>query len=600
MMKLFALLLLSGPWSALWAGPVSKPGARGGQRGARHGLSRALLPRPDRARPAVYETSPQPALPVLQAIAQAAQEPEGRDEAVAEPFDGAWSPTPGIDLALEPKPAGVTHITRAQARSPSDIDRLIPKGLNSVSLRVKLKQALESGRIKQLSIWTYHSSGGSFTGIDLSQDLSLIDILPEQESHEVRLIRKIQKVNPDLRVIVREDGKTPDTELSGMMNELKSQLSPRLNLAPLINKANSQVLAHALRHGLGHGAVSVDLTNEGSVPVEAVLEQLNAWSRLNFGALIPGEPGIPAALKEAVYLDKIWIFAGSEIKMFVRQADDSYRLSEPPVLPLEADRNPLLFSPNGDRPRASVDMRHFASEVENAWRAMRARGVRSLITVYGSARLTPAKRARRAYNDLLAELGPSPSAERDRVALEGALWRSRQGAWANRQARLFGEIVARRAGAHVALMTGGGDDSIMGAASEGAIKAGGKVVAANISLPSEQHGTPWVTPGLSLMFRYISARKIVMIHDSLAHVFFYGGAGTMDEFWEILTQVQTGLIERAPMVLVGPGRIWDLLIEMLEEQARSGLISPEDRQLVRRAPDAEAAWQAVLDFYAKP
>ena len=77
----------------------------------------------------------------------------------------------------------------------------------------------------------------------------------EQQSHEVKLIKKIQVLNRDLQVLVRETGKTPDLVVGGVVTELKSLIGDKIDLTYLINKANSQVHEHAERHRLGNGAV---------------------------------------------------------------------------------------------------------------------------------------------------------------------------------------------------------------------------------------------------------------------------------------------------------------------------------------------------------
>jgi hypothetical protein len=223
-------------------------------------------------------------------------------------------------------PVGVRSVTVDAVTDALDIGRLIPRGVNSDDLIDKLVQNLDA--MGQYRIYSYHANRGKFVGIDLSARPELVDLLPEQQSHEVRLIKKIQAYNQDLRVLVREDGKTPDLVVGGVVTELKSLIGDKVDLTYLVDKANTQVLEHATRHGLGNGAAVVDLASQSRVPVAAVLKELNAWARMPQGAVIAGDYIGPRHLKQAVALDKITVFAGTDVKVFGRAKDGAYRVLE--------------------------------------------------------------------------------------------------------------------------------------------------------------------------------------------------------------------------------------------------------------------------------
>lgn len=136
------------------------------------------------------------------------------------------------------------------------------------------------------------------------------------------------------------------------------------------------------------------------------------------------------------------------------------------------------------------------------------------------------------------------------------------------------------------IITGGGP-GIMEAANKGAKEAGGGSVGLNIELPQEQHPNPYVTTLLN--FRYFFARKMMFVKYSCAFVIFPGGFGTMDEFFESLTLIQTHKIEPFPVVLMG-SEYWHPLVHWLRNSMLpEGCISGADLQLFRVMDDPAEA-----------
>jgi len=126
-------------------------------------------------------------------------------------------------------------------------------------------------------------------------------------------------------------------------------------------------------------------------------------------------------------------------------------------------------------------------------------------------------------------------------------------------ARRIAGRVAKELGC--AVVSGGGN-GIMEAANRGAFEAGGKSLGLNIQLPHEQKKNAYLTD--SMDFYYFFIRKVMLSFSAEAYLFFPGGFGTLDEFFEIVTLVQTRKITEVPIVLVGKD-FWLPIVDMLEE-----------------------------------
>lgn len=127
------------------------------------------------------------------------------------------------------------------------------------------------------------------------------------------------------------------------------------------------------------------------------------------------------------------------------------------------------------------------------------------------------------------------------------------------------EVASRLAREKYAVITGGGH-GIMGAANQGAFEAGGASIGFNIALPNEQTLNPYTTEGYA--FSHFAPRKIAMTLYADAYIYFPGGFGTLDELTEILTLIQTGKTNKAPIILFG-SQFWNAF----DQLARNALLT---------------------------
>ena len=145
-----------------------------------------------------------------------------------------------------------------------------------------------------------------------------------------------------------------------------------------------------------------------------------------------------------------------------------------------------------------------------------------------------------------------------------------------------------------ATVTGGGP-GVMEAANKGAFEAQGCSVGLNIALPHEQEPNPYQS--IKLDFNYFFVRKVMFVKYAKAFIIFPGGFGTMDEFFESLTLIQTLKIDPFPVVCVGT-EFWSGLHEWVKATMRDEYqtISPEDLDLVGATDSVEEAVQIAHEY----
>ena len=154
-------------------------------------------------------------------------------------------------------------------------------------------------------------------------------------------------------------------------------------------------------------------------------------------------------------------------------------------------------------------------------------------------------------------------------------------------AREMGRALAE---AGYAVMTGGGP-GLMEAANRGAREAGGVSLGCNIQLPQEQKPNPYLDKFIE--FEHFFVRKVMFVKYSSAFVVMPGGFGTLDEAFEVATLIQTGKLERFPIIGLG-GEFWLQLRKFAREtMIGAGVISPEDIRFVHPVESVEEAMSFI-------
>ncbi|MDD3696232.1 MAG: LOG family protein [Lentisphaeria bacterium] len=225
-------------------------------------------------------------------------------------------------------------------------------------------------------------------------------------------------------------------------------------------------------------------------------------------------------------------------------------------------------------------------------------GVKSTIVVFGSARTKAPKTAQKEFDEAEKLLAQKPEDEELRRRLRLAKTNLEESRYYE-LAKEFAGIVTTydqdvSDGFQFVVITGGGG-GIMEAGNRGAKEIGGISVGLNITLPFEQHSNPYISEGLNFKFHYFSLRKMHFMKRAKALGCFPGGFGTMDELFEALTLVQTGIIKPIPILLFGKEYWqkvinWDLFVE-------KGYICEKDLKLFSYCETAWEGWNKIKQFY---
>jgi len=146
------------------------------------------------------------------------------------------------------------------------------------------------------------------------------------------------------------------------------------------------------------------------------------------------------------------------------------------------------------------------------------------------------------------------------------------------------------------IITGAGP-GIMEAANRGAKEAGGESIGLNIEIPLQQKPNPHITK--ALYFRYFFVRKVMFAKYAKAVMVFPGGFGTLDEFAEFITLIQTEKVIPFPIIVFGKS-YWKGLIDwMSKSMLKSKLISKEHINIFKMTDSIDEAVTIIKDFYSK-
>lgn len=217
---------------------------------------------------------------------------------------------------------------------------------------------------------------------------------------------------------------------------------------------------------------------------------------------------------------------------------------------------------------------------------MEEAGIGSTLVCYGSARIP-------SPDDAEAMVAAAPPERR--AVVERLAAKSKYYTEARKLAQIASTCAIVEKGMRQFVICSGGGPSIMEAANRGARESGAETIGLNIVLPHEQAPNEYVTPRLAFQFHYFALRKMHFLLRARAVAVFPGGFGTLDEFMELLTLIQTGKMKPIPILLFGK-EFWDKIINF-QALADEGVVNQTDLNLFQWVETADEAWAHITEFY---
>lgn len=162
--------------------------------------------------------------------------------------------------------------------------------------------------------------------------------------------------------------------------------------------------------------------------------------------------------------------------------------------------------------------------------------------------------------------------------------------------KLASQLAKTMVKAGYTIITGAGPGAMEGA-NRGAVEAGGQSIGLNIHLPIQQEPNPYVRKLLN--FKYFFCRRVMFVKYSKAFIVMPGGYGTLDEFFEIVTLMQTEKLEPVPVILIGK-EFWQGLLDWMRgELVDRGYIDRKDLELFQVKERPAEVLAAIESFYRK-
>ena len=259
---------------------------------------------------------------------------------------------------------------------------------------------------------------------------------------------------------------------------------------------------------------------------------------------------------------------------------------ESKISPLPFLNTAFLKSP------AARTIRMLSEYLEPEERFRRA-GIRDTIVFFGSARCPSPEDAAQQLADVDQEAARTGSVTAElreaRTRAEAAVKLARYYRDAVELARRLTEWSKSLTGNRDFIICSGGSGGMMEAANRGAALAGGKTIGLNIQLPHEQSVNSYVPRELVFNFHYFFMRKFWFVYLAKALVIFPGGYGTMDEFFEVLTLIQTSKPRKVmPVVLYG-NEYWDEVINF-DAFVRWGTVNAKELQIFYKTDSVDDAY----------
>lgn len=233
--------------------------------------------------------------------------------------------------------------------------------------------------------------------------------------------------------------------------------------------------------------------------------------------------------------------------------------------------------------------------------------IKDTVVFFGSARAVPKDQAEKEYRELRLSLRNPIQSQDNFAKLDSAKRKIRLSRYYEDAVELARLITAWSLSlgekSRRFVVCSGGGPGIMEAANRGSRLAGGKTIGLNISLPLEQLPNPYISEELSFDFHYFFMRKYWFVYLAKALIVFPGGFGTLDEFMEVLTLVQTHKINKNMVVLLYGSAYWKEVLNF-EALVRWGTVSKEDLGLFQFADSPPQAFRIVKEglekYYLNP